>query len=97
MSKHALLADRNVCYFCGLVEPEKVKKGYRRIIEIHHIVERNQGGSNEGWNKVPCCSNCHSKIHLNIIKIDRWIDFGYICKLQWSDESGPHLGTKGAS
>ena len=91
MSKLHLLTDHNICYFCGLKEPYNIKKGFRRLIEIHHLVERNAGGSNESSNLVPCCSTCHSKVHLNLIKIDKWYNFGYKWKLKWWDENGKEL------
>jgi 5-methylcytosine-specific restriction endonuclease McrA len=92
MSKYQHLYDKKICYFCGLKEPDSIKKGFRRLIELHHIVERNQGGSNEESNLIPCCSTCHSKIHLNLIKIDKWYNFGYKWKLKWSNEKGDVFG-----
>ena len=81
--------DRQVCYFCGVRNPPKTKgKKFRSLIEVHHIVERNEGGTNEPSNLVPCCSNCHSKVHLEQIHIDRWYNVGYAYKLKWTDESG---------
>lgn len=84
-----LFADKNKCYFCPTKEPTHIpkNKGFRSLIETHHLVERNEGGSNEPNNLVPCCSNCHSKIHLGIIKIDKWLDYAYCHKLHWWDEN----------
>ena len=89
-----LLSDKNRCYFCGIMNPQKVKgKKFRSLIEVHHIVEKNEGGDNSPNNLVPCCSNCHSKIHLELIEIDRWYNVGYCQKLSWKDEEGvSHLG-----
>jgi hypothetical protein len=84
--------DSNRCYFCGLQEPENIKKGFRKLIEFHHIVEKNQGGSNSDHNLVPCCSTCHSKIHLNIIKLDCWINYAYAYKLRWETNELKYIG-----
>ncbi len=81
--KFHAFTPHNICYFCGLTEPDTVQKGFRRLIEMHHIIERNMNGANTDFNKVPCCSTCHSKIHLNLIKIDTWFNFGYTHKLHW--------------
>lgn len=92
-----LNCDRNVCYFCGLEEPTSPKtkgKKPRRLVELHHIVERNEGGGNHGENLVPCCSNCHSKIHLGLIEIFEWVNFAYCRKLKWKDDSGNQCGPK---
>jgi hypothetical protein len=83
---YKLLADKNQCYFCG-VRNDRTNKSFRNLIEVHHIVEQNQGGSNEPNNLVPCCSNCHSKVHMNLIQIDKWYNVGYCYKLKWIDEN----------
>jgi hypothetical protein len=56
-------------------------------VEIHHIEERNQNGSNEDSNLVPACSTCHSLIHEGQIKIDKWYfsTRGWILHY-WQDE-----------
>lgn len=87
MKTHAY-TDYNICYFCGLAEPINIKKSYRKLVEQHHIVFKENNGSNEPSNLVPCCSTCHSKIHLNLIIIDKWINFGYAMKLHWFNEKG---------
>ena len=34
----------------------------------HHIISKSKGGSNDKWNLVEVCANCHMEIHLgNII------------------------------
>jgi hypothetical protein len=78
------MTEGNICYFCGLVDTAK-NKGFRKLVEYHHIIERHLGGSNEYSNLVPCCSTCHSKVHLGMILIDTWYDFGYMWKLKWTD------------
>lgn len=84
-----LLCDGHVCYLCGLLNPQNVTgKQFRNMIEVHHIIEQNEGGTHEPINLVPCCSNCHSKIHMNLIHIDKWINFAYCYKLKWTDEDG---------
>ncbi len=36
---------------------------HARFLEIHHIVPRSKGGSNELSNLRVCCSACHARIH----------------------------------
>ena len=84
-----LHCDRDICYFCGIRNPSKQKgKRFRSLIEIHHIVEKNEGGNNEPHNLITCCSNCHSKIHLELIELKGWLNFGFAYKMQWIDEHG---------
>jgi hypothetical protein len=42
------------CPFCGESDVN--------VLEIHHIIERALGGSNQPENLILVCSNCHSKI-----------------------------------
>jgi predicted HNH restriction endonuclease len=80
------LSDPNYCYFCK-TKKEYKKNKFRSIIEVHHIKEKNEGGTNEEYNLVHCCSNCHSLIHLDNIKIDKWYfsTRGWILHY-WKDE-----------
>jgi len=81
--------EKHLCYFCGLEEdPNKKGKGFRSLIETHHIIERNEGGSDHASNLVRVCSNCHSKCHLDLIKIKGYLDLGWCFKLEWEDEEG---------
>lgn len=82
-----MLSDKRICYFCGLEKTLSNSK-FRSIIEIHHIVEKNQGGDNSERNLVPCCSNHHSMIHEGKIKIDKWYMTTSGFKLHWWDEYG---------
>jgi len=89
-----LHCDRNKCYFCGIKNPPRTKgKKYRSLIEVHHIIEQNNGGSNSKMNLVSVCSNCHSKVHLDMIQIDKWYNLLWCFKLKWIDEHGnEHFG-----
>lgn len=63
----AYIRDKKQCKICK----------YDRIINIHHIIERKHGGTNELNNLITLCPNCHSLVHNNIIKINSindWID-----------------------
>lgn len=51
------------CYFCD----EKDKD----TLEVHRILEGHLGGEYTNFNSLITCSNCHSRIHKNQIKIDR--------------------------
>lgn len=41
------------------------------LLDVHRIVEGNEGGQYTDQNTVCCCVSCHRKIHAGIIKIDR--------------------------
>ena len=89
------LFDKRVCYFCGLEKSEDAKKTFRSVIEIHHIKEKNEGGSNEESNKIPCCSTHHSMIHEGRIKLDKWYMTTSGEKFHWWDEKGDeHWGSR---
>lgn len=89
MKKHKVpFADPYVCYFCGLREPLVSKRKFRGVIERHHLIEQNLGGTNEDANLVPCCSSCHSLIHQEIIKLDKWYDSTDGKIFHWWDEKG---------
>jgi hypothetical protein len=39
-------------------------------LHLHHVIERTDiNCSNNTWNLAILCSNCHSKIHLGLIKV----------------------------
>lgn len=80
--------DSHVCYFCGIRKTKTKSKNCRSIIEIHHIIERHEGGSDDIANRVPTCSNHHSMIHESRIKIDRWYFSTRGWVLHWWDEDG---------
>lgn len=52
------------CYFC----PESDYS----LLDVHRIVEGQDGGKYTNGNTVVVCSNCHRKIHAEQIKIDRY-------------------------
>jgi predicted restriction endonuclease len=81
-------ADPYTCYFCGLEEPLVSIRKFREVLEKHHIKERNQKGTNEVANIVPCCSSCHSLVHQGILKVDKWYDSSDGKILHWWDEKG---------
>lgn len=41
------------------------------LLDLHRIIEGNEGGRYTDQNTVCCCVACHRKIHAGIIKIDR--------------------------
>jgi hypothetical protein len=51
------------CRFCSCDNYE--------LLDVHRIIEGNQGGIYSDQNTVVVCANCHRKIHAGIIKIDR--------------------------
>lgn len=85
-----LYCDRQLCYFCGLRGVQSTS--CRSLIEIHHIIEQQDGGSDDPTNLISCCSTCHSRIHNNIIILDKWYNFGYVMKLKWSYKGKEYFG-----
>lgn len=90
-----LLCDRHKCYFCSVVEPEfvPVNKNFRRLVEVHHLKEKNEGGDNSPENLIPACSSCHSKIHMGLITIGKWYNYGNCYKLHWTEGGKEHYGS----
>jgi len=84
--------DPYKCYFCDVKDTVTLKstnnKNFRKLVEVHHIEEKNMGGTNEMSNLVPVCSNHHSMIHQNLIKIDKWYSSTKGMILKWTDENG---------
>ena len=65
--RQAVLArDRHRCQSPGC--------GNTRFLEIHHIVPRKQGGSNQAENLQILCSRCHAFLHTretrNVVSLD---------------------------
>jgi predicted HNH restriction endonuclease len=76
---HPPIFDPEVCHFCKL-RNISVPNAPRKLIEIHHIKMRSENGLNDPGNKVPVCSNCHTKIHLGLIIPEKWV---YSTKGRW--------------
>jgi len=51
------------CVMCGIPETQWLK------LEIHHILPRCHGGTNDISNLIVLDPNCHSKLHSNQAKI----------------------------
>jgi predicted HNH restriction endonuclease len=72
MNNYRAKTDYTKCRLCG------EETNSNSFIEIHHITERNvfkkknRKVDNEKRNLLNVCPNCHSKIHLKEITIDRW-------------------------
>jgi len=77
--KHKKLFDKQ-CYFC--------EESNYALLDVHRIVEGNNGGKYTEHNTVTVCSLCHRKIHAGLIKIDRkyFSTSGWI--LHYYDEQG---------
>jgi hypothetical protein len=60
----AFVLDRDsyICQYC------KGKSKDRRL-EVHHIIFRSNGGSDEAENLITLCKTCHDKVHANKIKL----------------------------
>lgn len=69
------------CFICGWFS-EKVN------CDIHHIIQRKDGGSNDHKNLTYLCPNCHRLVHAKVIELsslvtlhdylgDTWKEFYY--------------------
>lgn len=55
--KHWLVSIRgHKCQSCS----------YDKFLIVHHVIEKAKGGSNDEYNVLLICSNCHMEIHKNI-------------------------------
>lgn len=71
------------CYFCGL-------EGYE-LVEAHRIHEGKNGGKYTWENILNLCPTCHTKVHLNKIKIlgNHYSTRGWV--LNYIDENGQEI------
>ena len=61
--KEAILnRDNYTCQYCG-------KKNKR--LEVHHIIYRSNGGTDDENNLITLCEECHSKVHKNELVINK--------------------------
>ena len=58
--EHALVRDNYTCQCCG-------KKNCR--LEVHHIIFRSNGGSDDLENLITLCEDCHKAVHLGKIEL----------------------------
>jgi len=72
------------CILCGYVGP---------LIE-HHINGRKIPNWDNNWNKINCCPNCHDKIHMNVIKIYKWVNTTDGKFLLWKQNKKKHISSK---
>lgn len=64
---YVLWRDNYTCQQC------KKKNG---ILNVHHIVYRSQGGSDDESNLITLCADCHHKLHQGKIKLKKSISQG---------------------
>lgn len=55
--KRVLLRDRYLCVRC------KAKGKLTKAEQVHHIVHRSDGGSNDDANLESLCKDCHGEAH----------------------------------
>ena len=60
--EHALFRDKYTCQCCGA-------KNTR--LEVHHIVYRSQGGTDDVDNLITLCEDCHRKLHAGEVSINK--------------------------
>ena len=72
-----LSRDNHTCQFCK-------GKSKDKHLEVHHILEKSQGGSDRPNNLVTLCHTCHQKLHKNLIVLTR-------CKLTSTLKHATHM------
>ena len=55
-------------YTCQCCKSKKMKKTDK--LEVHHIIFRSNGGSNEENNLITLCSSCHRALHQGKLKLN---------------------------
>jgi len=70
VSEHAKRRAKGVCQLCLQVAPFKDKNNVP-FLETHHIQWLSKGGEDSIKNTVALCPNCHRKMHLLNLDIDR--------------------------
>lgn len=58
------------CQLCGAPAPFRAKDG-RPFLEVHHIHWLARGGADTPQNTVALCPNCHRKMHVLDLELDR--------------------------
>jgi 5-methylcytosine-specific restriction protein A len=58
------------CQLCGAPAPF-LAKGGRPFLEVHHIHWLSRGGADTRHNTVALCPNCHRKMHVLDLELDR--------------------------
>jgi hypothetical protein len=58
------------CQLCGAPAPFRAKGG-RPFLEVHHIHWLSRGGADTPQNTVALCPNCHRKMHVLDLELDR--------------------------
>jgi len=59
--KRALQEHNHQCAFCNISDDEH-REEHGRGLDVHHIVPRSAGGSDNVSNLIPVCRSCHSQI-----------------------------------
>jgi len=70
ISEHAKRRAKGICQLCLQPAPFKAKSG-DPFLETHHIQWLSKGGEDSIKNTVALCPNCHRKMHLLNLDIDR--------------------------
>ena len=60
--EYVLFRDNHECQHCK-------GKSKDRVLNVHHIVQRKDGGSNSPYNLITLCKTCHEKYHQGKIKL----------------------------
>lgn len=86
------MVDPYSCYICGVKNNMKiVKHKYRQLVEIHHISFKVDDGKDTPENLIPLCCNCHTKVHEELIKLDRWYFSTRGWVFHYFDENGNEI------
>lgn len=70
VSEHAKRRAKGICQLCLQPAPFQAKSG-DPFLETHHIQWLSKGGEDSIKNTVALCPNCHRKMHLLNLDIDR--------------------------
>ena len=71
------LSNRSGKFYCDIC-------GSQEILECHHINGRDKPNKNHPFNLTNICSNCHTRIHNNVIQIEGWMSTTEGKKLMWN-------------
>jgi 5-methylcytosine-specific restriction enzyme A len=70
VAEEARRRANGVCQLCETPAPFKNKKGIPHL-EVHHIVWLARGGEDSLENTVALCPNCHRKMHVLDLEVDK--------------------------
>ena len=58
-----LVRDRQCCRFCGWSVDQRLPRGRKQFLEVHHIEHHRDGGANNQDNLITLCNVDHDEVH----------------------------------